>query len=220
MKRGSPPQRKTPLKRSGQLKRTPFKRNGKPLKRSAAKASGRVAGPTRDVVDAVQDRGQHSCERCGIGVGPRRGEDHHIHHRRLKGNGGTEKPDAHLPQNLLLLCPPCHEVVHGPGRAEWERHGWIVPQSGDPAAVPVLILFEHYRYLTTDGRYSRTPPPKEDAVRYPEETPEPTPAQREADHDRATGRPSAEEQYPLTARERRLIDGVDADRRQPGGGRG
>jgi hypothetical protein len=195
-------------------------RRGGPLRRAPLKSRRKQTGPSPDAVEAVYERANWACERDGVGVGPVRGVDHHIHHRRLKGRGGTDKPDAHLPQNLLLLCPPCHDLVHGPGRDVIEEHGWIVSQFADPAAACVLITFDRWRYLTPGGRYSRTPPSKEDAVRYPEETPEPTAAQREADHDRATGRPSAEEQYPLDARERRLIDGVDADRRQPGGGRG
>ena len=216
MRRGKPPQRKTPLKRGTKpLKRTPFKRNGKPLKRTAPKSRPSTStGPSRDVVDAVYERAGWSCERDGVGVGPIRGVDHHIHHRRLKGRGGTDKPDAHLPPNLLLLCPPCHDLVHGPGRIEWERHGWIVPSSGDPALVPVLLWLDHYRYLTPPGGYSRTPTKEKPDLmgkRYGDDTPtEPTEAQRNSANETETGKPSMVEQHPLSKAEQKLVDDAAA----------
>jgi hypothetical protein len=153
------------VKRGGPLKRTKPLVAKKPLTArkglkamSAPKSSGRLAGPTRDVVEAVYERGQWCCERDGVGLGPVRGVDHHIHHRRLKGRGGTDKPDAHLPQNLLLLCPPCHELVHGPGRALMVQCGWIVPSTGDPAAAPVVLYGPRQVWLTPDGSYSPHPP--------------------------------------------------------------
>lgn len=158
MKRGKPLKPGKPMRRGKKLERKKPLVAKKPLKAKSAPKPGRAAGPTRDVVDAVLDRAAHSCERCGRGVGPVRFVDYHIHHRRLKGRGGTDKPDAHLPQNLLLLCPPCHELVHGPDRAEIQRCGWIVPSTGDPALVPVVLWLDHFRYLTPSGGYSPYPP--------------------------------------------------------------
>lgn len=150
LKPGKPLVRKTPL-----VSRKGLRAKGAPKGRATS------AGPTRDVVDAVYERAQWSCERDGVGLGPIRGVDHHIHHRRLKGRGGTAKPDAHLPQNLLLLCPPCHEFVHGPGRDVMVQCGWIVPSTGDPAEAPVVLHGPRRVWLTAAGHYATHPPRRE-----------------------------------------------------------
>lgn len=72
MRRSSPLRRKTPLKRTPLLSRI------------------RGTGPDRGVVDAVYERAGHSCEICGVGVGPVRGTDHHLHHRRPRAAGGKQ----------------------------------------------------------------------------------------------------------------------------------
>lgn len=132
-------------------------RRGKPLRRTAMKRSHRGTGPPQDVVEAVYERGAWSCEICSASVGPRRGVDHHIHHRRPRAMGGTDRPDTNLPSNLLLLCPPCHE------RIESERWlalgaGWLVPQTADPAEIAVTLAGERVRYLSPDGTYALHPP--------------------------------------------------------------
>lgn len=135
-------------------------RRGAPLRRTPLKGRRKQTGPSQDAVDAVLERGFHSCERCGCAVGPQRGVDHHIHHRRPRAMGGTDRPDTNLPSNLALLCPPCHDDVESMREVSL-LHGWLVPQTADPALIPVLIRFEQYRYLQPHGGYSRTPPTKE-----------------------------------------------------------
>lgn len=123
------------------------------------KARPRSSGPSPEVVDAVYDRASHSCEKCKAAVGPIRGTDHHIHHRRPRAAGGSKRADTNSPANLLLLCPPCHEGVES-RRTEALECGWLVPQGCDPASVAVLILRDRWLYLTPSGTYS-TEPPKE-----------------------------------------------------------
>lgn len=138
------------------MRRSPLKRRT-PLRQTALKRSQRGTGPASDVVDAVYERAVWSCEICGLGVGPKRGTDHHIHHRRPRAAGGSRREDTNLPSNLLLLCPPCHAGVES-RRGESLDAGWLVPQSADPAETAVLITRDRWLYLAVDGTYSLHPP--------------------------------------------------------------
>lgn len=135
------------------MRRTPLRR------KAAPKRSQRGTGPAQDVVEAVYERARWACECCGSAVGPRRGSEHHIHHRRPRAAGGSRRPDTNLPSNLLLLCPPCHDDIES-HRAVALSHGLLVVQVDDPATTAVLIRRDRWFYLTRDGRYSRTPPTK------------------------------------------------------------
>lgn len=124
----------------------------KAINREMMRRRLRITGPPPEVVEAVYERAGYACEIAGCMVGDERGIDHHIHHRRPRALGGTSRGDTNLPQNLLLLCPPHHLEV--------ERHrdharavGWLVPQSADPATVPVLVQRDRWVLLTPDGRY-------------------------------------------------------------------
>jgi 5-methylcytosine-specific restriction protein A len=128
-----------------------------PLRQTALRSRPSSTGPTPDVVEAVYERAMWACERCGSPVGPRRGEEHHIHHRRPRAAGGTSRPETNLPSNLLLLCPPCHQAIES-RRAEALDAGWLVPQSADPAEASVLIRRDRWLYLTVDGGYHVHPP--------------------------------------------------------------
>lgn len=127
------------------------------MKRAPMRSRPRATGPSADVVEAVYERAQYSCEICTGAVGDRRGEDHHLHHRRPRGAGGSRRLDTNLPSNLLLLCPPCHSDVES-HRAEAQTMGWLVPQSGRPAEVAVLVQRDRWVYLTDNGTYSDNPP--------------------------------------------------------------
>ena len=60
-----------------------------------------------------------------------------IHHRRARGAGGTRRPDTNLPSNALYVCDACHRRIESQ-RTEALAAGWLVPQNGLPAAVPVM----------------------------------------------------------------------------------
>lgn len=95
-------------------------------------------GPDRATVAVVYERAQHGCERCAEHVGPERGVDHHIHHRRPRAAGGSKRDDTNSPANLVLICPDCHSEVESYREAAYAE-GWLVRQTGDPAEVPILI---------------------------------------------------------------------------------
>lgn len=132
-----------------------------PLRRTPLKSRTKSTGPAPDVVDAVYERAGHCCEICSAAVGPVRGLDHHLHHRRPRAAGGTRRPDTNRPSNLLLLCPPCHDGIES-RRREALLAGLLLSQSRDPAATPVRLAGPRWVYLTADGRYS-THPPREQA---------------------------------------------------------
>lgn len=113
-------------------------KRGTPLARSSMRSRPRPTGPIPAVVELVYERGQWSCELCTSPLGDRRGDDHHLHHRRPRRSGGDRRPDTNLPMNLLLLCPGCHEVVESHRTASY-RAGWLLAANASPAMEPVLL---------------------------------------------------------------------------------
>jgi hypothetical protein len=70
----------------------------------------RSTGPDAEVRATVQSRAGLRCERCGRNVA---WEPHEIHHVAARGMGGTRRPEINDPENLVLLCRPCHAHVEG-----------------------------------------------------------------------------------------------------------
>jgi hypothetical protein len=139
--------RKTPLRvKAGLTSRTAL------VRRQARTKKPKATGPVRGVVDLVYERANYSCELCLMGLGPQRGVDHHVHHRRPRRAGGSRRAETNSAANLLLLCPSCHEVIEVQRTAAYDG-GWLVGASQDPALVPVLIGAVRLVYLTDDGRY-------------------------------------------------------------------
>jgi len=54
----------------------------------------------------------------------------HVHHRRLKGMGGTSRTDVHDPDFLLTLCARHHTYAHDVDRAGANAAGVIVRRGG------------------------------------------------------------------------------------------
>lgn len=76
------------------------------------------------VVSAVKRRSNGICEACADG----RAE--HIHHRKLRSQGGK-----HLVDNLLHACSECHRTIHDNPAESYDRgllvHSWDEPDSVD-----------------------------------------------------------------------------------------
>jgi 5-methylcytosine-specific restriction enzyme A len=78
----------------------------------------------------VLDRDENKCRRCRLPATD-------VHHRRLKGRGGTrDEETAFGLANLVALCRECHHHVHM-NVAESYRQGWIVHSWHDPAQIPI-----------------------------------------------------------------------------------
>jgi len=81
-----------------------------------------------EVRDAVIERDRGLCVWC-LGPGAE------VHHRRLKGMGGSSEDYDH-PANLAVLCS-CHALVHG--HSKWARHvGLIVSRSAPLPSDPFV----------------------------------------------------------------------------------
>lgn len=92
--------------------------------------------------DLVKGRAGQNCERCAVGV--MHGE---IHHRKNRSQGGQ-----HTLQNLVFLCPPCHQWVTVHPRVAGVE-GWHVKPWCDPAIVPIRLHMAGLVILTGDGQY-------------------------------------------------------------------
>jgi len=120
------------------------------MRRTELRSRYRNTGPSHDVVEAVLERDQYSCFICGVGLGPARGRDFQIHHRRARRSGGSQLSDTNLPQNLLTLDPDCHARIERERTAAYEG-GWLVRQQGNPLEVEVLRHALEWVLLKDDG---------------------------------------------------------------------
>ena len=83
------------------------------------------------IANAVVERSEGICECLSPGkcIGPAQ----HIHHRKLRSQGG-----AHSVVNCIMVCHVCHhQVIHGNPRQAYEN-GWLVHGWDDPEDEPVL----------------------------------------------------------------------------------
>lgn len=166
MKRGGELKRAKPLERKSALTASPLARSSlhanQANQRHQPKAQRRNTGPSGKVVAQIAQRDEWSCFRCGGSCHGRRGVDWSVQHRRARGMGGTRRPDANEPQNLILLCGSatspggCHLRVE-------QRHasdasaGWGIKQSENPLQVPVLHWQYGLVFLWADGGFGSRP---------------------------------------------------------------
>lgn len=129
----------------------------RPAKRPAS------TGFDRATTDAVLQRDDHSCVRCGGALHGERGRDWSIQHRRARGSGGSRRPDTNAPQNGIAVCGSatsvggCHEHIESE-REDARAHGWAIRQSEDPLLVPVDHALHGHVWLTADGGWSHARP--------------------------------------------------------------
>lgn len=138
MKRGGP------LKRTSQLKRSPFPslRPGEPPRlRAKALTTKRTPDPITPQVRAViKERSGDVCESCRA----QRGQ--HAHHRQLRRFGD------HKPANLVWICHRCHALIHHKGVKD--SSGWLLSSTDNARFCPLLTL-AGWVFLADDG--STTP---------------------------------------------------------------
>jgi len=143
------------------MRRTELRRKS-PMRRTGIKSRLVSTGPDTATVDAVLERDGHMCAVGGHPLGPVRGVDWSIHHRRPRGMGGTSAPDVNLPSNLLTVCgngvEGCHGLIEAHRAAAYER-GWLLRGGDVPSQVPILHALHNWCYLTDDGLALMAPPP-------------------------------------------------------------
>lgn len=106
----------------------------------------RRTGPDKATRDEVIARAGFCCERCG-----KAGAWLVIHHRKMRGRGGTSDPAINDPANLAYLCDltadSCHRWVHANPEYAYQS-GWLVHSWDDPSAVvpaPLGVVFTPIR---------------------------------------------------------------------------
>ena len=88
----------------------------------------------------ILTRDDWKCVKCS-------GAANDVHHRKLKGIGGSKLLD--IPENLVSLCRNCHTVIHLKPAQAYDT-GFIVHSWEDPEKVPVKI-YSGLFWLKMDG---------------------------------------------------------------------
>lgn len=101
------------------------------------KGSPRKTGPSQETREAVFERDQYRCARCGRHIATYAAS---IQHRKPRGMGGTKDPSINSPANLILLCGDGVRGCHGhieQHREEAKQDGYGVAWWEDPTIIPV-----------------------------------------------------------------------------------
>lgn len=162
--------KRVPLPRnSGLARKSPPKPRNEPLATAKKVLEGgkknprprRETGPSVATRKTVIERAAGHCERCGAAITGM----YSLHHRKPRGMGGTKDPAINSPANLVLLCGSatspntCHTNVER-FRASAITTGFIVPQAGDPEAIPIKFKTGWW-LLRPDGTKLPTTRPEE-----------------------------------------------------------
>jgi len=156
---GPGPARKTRLRSA-----SPRRAAEGPAVKSAATRKRPETGFSRSVKLKVRTRAGNGdpdkamCEACGLWLGRRHGQVHHIIGR---GMGGCKGALLNSPANAALLCGTPYAGCHGLATAldrEIGARGFWLPQGTDPRTVPMMLASEHGSgvlvWRTEAGTYS------------------------------------------------------------------
>ena len=110
----------------------------------------RMTGPSPQVRHMALLRALYRCERCLLPLS----SQWSLHHRRPRRMGGTRRPDANAPQNLLVLCGSGTTGCHGwleSNRTEAYQTGYLLYDLDDPLIHAYLDGDGDWWLLTEDG---------------------------------------------------------------------
>jgi 5-methylcytosine-specific restriction protein A len=77
-----------------------------------------------------------------------------VHHRKVKGMGGSHDQSVHSLANLICLCRNCHDYIHA-HPLESYGFGFLVRNGDDPEKVPVWFGRQYRMWLSADGGKKR-----------------------------------------------------------------
>jgi len=120
------------MKRSAIQRKTSMRRTSK-LSVAGSPVPAQRRKPPRGKVtpevyaEVVERDGSCRAHSMGFGLDSRCGGFRPVvvHHRILKGAGGTSRPEINQPGNLVVLCDLHHDLAHA-HPAEASRHGVII----------------------------------------------------------------------------------------------
>jgi hypothetical protein len=145
------------VERNTELKRVGFKPRTKGLRRTGIKSkaaevgqrakatkSPHYTGPTKKMRDAVLERDDYTCQRCGRNI---RSQPYSLQHLLPRGRGGKNTM-----RNLVTVCGSattpggCHDWMENQERRLATRDGWLVLNGVDPETDtwPVLRFGRQY----------------------------------------------------------------------------
>ena len=138
-----------------------------PLRTSREKRTGRRdTGPDRTTRELVLERDDWRCACCGASVW---GRPFSRQHRDARGMGGTSRPEANSPVNLIVLCGSatspggCHLACEQRDQRLNELGFWL-KHGQDPATTPVAHAVYGWVLLLPDGGVDVLPLPWGGAV--------------------------------------------------------
>lgn len=97
----------------------------------------------------VAERDNFICQSCGLPAVD-------VHHRKVKGMGGSHDPSVHSLANLICLCRNCHDYIHA-NPLESYGFGFLVRNSDDPFDIPVWFRRQYKVWLFGNGTKEREP---------------------------------------------------------------
>lgn len=158
LKRYTPLQAQSELKRTAALTSAQFSRSAKHHNAAANRRQSkpsRPAGIPAKVRAALKLRSGGVCEVQAPGCDGRAVDPSHRIKTGMGGRRGTAAARHHVLSNLLHACRGCHsEVIHAyPAAAYWQ--GWMLREHEIPAEVPALYR-GMWVLLADDGSISPT----------------------------------------------------------------
>jgi hypothetical protein len=110
--------------------------------------------------DLLYERSHGYCEVSGRLLDP---ETFDAHHRRIRGMGGTSRPDRDALWNLLAVDPGTHNAARAGERSihgsrEWSGPcGYLLSQEQDPLLEPILLMGQRWVLLGETTEYVEMP---------------------------------------------------------------
>lgn len=116
----------------------------------------KISADMRALRAAAYKRSRGRCEITGLILPGGPDGEWALHHRRLKGMGGTNLPDTHTLPNLMALRHEAHNLGRPSAHLDvtWARdRGYLVRRGANPLLAPLLLHGRVWVTLGPDGEY-------------------------------------------------------------------
>lgn len=106
--------------------------------------------PNSKTCKTVDKRENFACLICNTSIYQTVGARHH---RKMRSQ--AEKSVKHSVANLILVCEPCHRMIHAHPAQSYEN-GWLVHSYAAPLDVPILTKAHGWVLLDNEGHWTPT----------------------------------------------------------------